>query len=95
MRVVEEQEDKFEVVQDWVMTPVADLVPDGGRLDQETRPRAGGEDLDGGRGIAGQLLNDGQPAAGAGVEDFYRGTGVPRLRELEQGGAAATDGTGV
>ncbi len=37
VRVVEEQEDKFEVDQDWVMPPVADLVPDGGRLDQEVR----------------------------------------------------------
>ena len=37
MRAVEEQEDKFEVDQDWVMPPVADLVPEGGRLDQEMR----------------------------------------------------------
>ena len=37
MRAVEEQEDKFEVDQDWVMPPVADLVPEGGRLDQEVR----------------------------------------------------------
>jgi CHAD domain-containing protein len=37
VRAVEEQEDKFEVDQDWVMPPVADLVPEGGRLDQEVR----------------------------------------------------------
>ena len=37
MRMVKEQENKFEVDADWVMPPVADLVPDGGRLDQEVR----------------------------------------------------------
>ncbi|HET9778014.1 MAG TPA: CYTH and CHAD domain-containing protein [Propionibacteriaceae bacterium] len=37
MRTIKEQEDKFEVDQDWVMPPVADLVPDGGRLDHEVR----------------------------------------------------------
>jgi CHAD domain-containing protein len=37
VRVVEEQENKFEVDADWVMPPIADLVPDGGRLDQEVR----------------------------------------------------------
>ena len=37
MRMVEEREDKFEVDPDWVMPPLADLVPDGGRLDQEVR----------------------------------------------------------
>ena len=35
--MIKEQENKFEVAQDWVMPPVADLVPDGGRLDQEVR----------------------------------------------------------
>jgi CHAD domain-containing protein len=37
VRVVEEQEDKFEVDSDWVLPPVANLVPNGGRLDQEVR----------------------------------------------------------
>jgi CHAD domain-containing protein len=37
VRVVEEQEDKFEVEADWVLPPIADLVPDGGRLDQDVR----------------------------------------------------------
>src|SRR4051812_41693048 len=37
VRVVEEQEDKFEVDADWVLPPVANLVPNGGRLDQEVR----------------------------------------------------------
>jgi CHAD domain-containing protein len=37
VRRIKEQEDKFEVDQDWVMPPVAELVPDGGRLDQEVR----------------------------------------------------------
>ena len=37
MQVVEEQEDKFEVDADWVLPPIADLVPDGGRLDQDVR----------------------------------------------------------
>src|SRR4030095_15456789 len=32
-----EQEDKFDVDSDWVMPPLAELVPDGGRLDQEVR----------------------------------------------------------
>jgi CHAD domain-containing protein len=37
MRTVTEQEDKFEVDTDWVMPQLTELVPDGGRLDQETR----------------------------------------------------------
>ena len=37
MQVVEEQEDKYEVDSDWVLPPVANLVPNGGRLDQEVR----------------------------------------------------------
>ena len=37
MQVVEEQEDKFEVDADWVLPPIAGLVPDGGRLDQDVR----------------------------------------------------------
>jgi CHAD domain-containing protein len=37
VQMIKEQENKFEVAQDWVMPPVADLVPDGGRLDQEVR----------------------------------------------------------
>ena len=37
MQVVEELEDKFEVDADWVLPPIADLVPDGGRLDQDVR----------------------------------------------------------
>jgi len=32
-----EQEDKFEVDPDWVMPQLTELVPDGGRLDQQTR----------------------------------------------------------
>src|SRR4029450_6767439 len=32
-----EQEDKFDVDSDWVMPPLSELVPDGGRLDQEVR----------------------------------------------------------
>src|SRR6186997_2027317 len=32
-----EQEDKFDVDLDWVMPPLAELVPDGGRLEQEVR----------------------------------------------------------
>jgi CHAD domain-containing protein len=37
VRTIKEQESKFEVDQDWVMPPVTDLVPNGGRLDQEVR----------------------------------------------------------
>jgi inorganic triphosphatase YgiF len=37
MRVVEGREDKFEVDPDWVVPQISDLVPDGGRLDQEER----------------------------------------------------------
>ena len=37
MRTMTEQEDKFDVDLDWVMPPLAELVPDGGRLDQEVR----------------------------------------------------------
>jgi CHAD domain-containing protein len=37
VRTMTEQEDKFDVDQDWVMPPLAELVPDGGRLDQEVR----------------------------------------------------------
>ena len=37
MRMVVEREDKFEVDPDWVMPPLAALVPDGGRLDQQVR----------------------------------------------------------
>jgi inorganic triphosphatase YgiF len=32
-----EQEDKFDVDSDWVLPQLTELVPDGGRLDQETR----------------------------------------------------------
>jgi CHAD domain-containing protein len=35
--MIKEQENKFEVDTDWVMPPVADLVPDGGRMEQEVR----------------------------------------------------------
>ena len=37
VRVVKEREDKFEVGPDWVLPNITDLVPDGGRLDQEVR----------------------------------------------------------
>ena len=37
MRTMTEQEDKFDVDLDWVMPTLAELVPDGGRLDQEVR----------------------------------------------------------
>jgi CHAD domain-containing protein len=37
VRMIKEQETKFEVDTDWVMPPVADLVPDGGRMEQEVR----------------------------------------------------------
>jgi CHAD domain-containing protein len=37
MRTMTEQEDKFEVDSDWVLPQLTELVPDGGRLDQETR----------------------------------------------------------
>ena len=37
MRMVKEQEDKFEVDSDWVMPQLAELLPDGGRLDHEVR----------------------------------------------------------
>ena len=37
MKVMKEQEDKFDVEADWVLPQVADLVPDGGGLDQEVR----------------------------------------------------------
>ena len=37
MQTMTEQEDKFEVDSDWVMPQLSELVPDGGRLDQETR----------------------------------------------------------
>jgi CHAD domain-containing protein len=35
--MIKEQENKFEVDTDWVMPPVADLVPHGGRMEQEVR----------------------------------------------------------
>ena len=37
MRMIKEQEDKFEVDSDWVMPQLTDLLGDGGRLDQEVR----------------------------------------------------------
>jgi hypothetical protein len=37
VQVLEELEDKFEVDADWLLPPIADLVPDGGRLDQDVR----------------------------------------------------------
>ena len=37
MRMVTEQEDKYEVEPDWVLPQLTELVPDGGRLDQEMR----------------------------------------------------------
>ena len=37
MRVLEEREDKYEVDTDWVLPQLADLLPDGGRLDHEVR----------------------------------------------------------
>ena len=37
MRRMNEQEDKYEVDSDWVMPQITDLVPDGGRLDQQER----------------------------------------------------------
>jgi len=37
VRIVKEQEDKFDVDSDWVMPQLAELLPDGGRLDHEVR----------------------------------------------------------
>jgi CHAD domain-containing protein len=37
VRMIKEQEDKFDVDSDWVMPQLRDLVPDGGRLDQQVR----------------------------------------------------------
>ena len=37
MRVVTERENKFEVDADWVLPQLADLRPDGGRLDHAVR----------------------------------------------------------
>jgi inorganic triphosphatase YgiF len=37
VRMIKEQENKFGVDADWVMPPIADLVPEGGRVDQEVR----------------------------------------------------------
>jgi CHAD domain-containing protein len=37
LRMVNEQEDKYEVDPDWVMPQLTDLLRDGGRLDQEVR----------------------------------------------------------
>jgi CHAD domain-containing protein len=37
VRMIKEQENKLEVDPDWAMPQVVDLVPDGGRLDQEVR----------------------------------------------------------
>jgi CHAD domain-containing protein len=37
VRMMTEQEDKFDVDPDWVMPALAELVPNGGRLDQEVR----------------------------------------------------------
>jgi len=37
VRMVKEQEDKFEVDPDWVMPQLAELLPDAGRLDHEVR----------------------------------------------------------
>jgi inorganic triphosphatase YgiF len=37
VRMIKEQEDKFEVDSNWVMPQITDLVPDGGRLDQQVR----------------------------------------------------------
>jgi inorganic triphosphatase YgiF len=33
--MIKEQEDKFDVDSDWVMSQLAELLPDGGRLDHE------------------------------------------------------------
>jgi competence protein ComGC len=35
--MMNEQEDKYEVDEDWVMPQLTDLLRDGGRLDQEVR----------------------------------------------------------
>jgi CHAD domain-containing protein len=37
MRMMTEQEDKFDVDSDWVLPQLTELVPDGGRLDEEMR----------------------------------------------------------
>jgi CHAD domain-containing protein len=37
LRMMNEQEDKYEVDPDWVMPQLTELVPDGGHLDQEVR----------------------------------------------------------
>jgi CHAD domain-containing protein len=37
VRMMTEQEDKFEVDSDWVMPQITELLPDGGRLDQAVR----------------------------------------------------------
>jgi CHAD domain-containing protein len=37
VRMMTEQEDKFEVDSDWVMPQLTELLPDGGRLDQKVR----------------------------------------------------------
>ena len=37
MRRMNEQEDKYEVDSDWVTPQITDLVPEGGRLDQQVR----------------------------------------------------------
>jgi CHAD domain-containing protein len=37
MRIMTEEEDKFEVDSDWILPQLTKLVPDGGRLDQEMR----------------------------------------------------------
>ena len=37
VRIMKEQEDKFEVDSNWVMPQLAELLPDGGRLDHEVR----------------------------------------------------------
>jgi CHAD domain-containing protein len=37
VRMIKEQEDKFDVDSDWVMPQLSDLLRDGGRLDQEVR----------------------------------------------------------
>jgi hypothetical protein len=37
VRIMNEQEDKYEVDPDWVMPQLTNLLRDGGRLDQEVR----------------------------------------------------------
>ena len=77
VRMIKKQEDKFEVDPDWVLSTVTDLLPDGGRLDQEVRrlentyfdtPSAGLRLFGGDAAASGGGLGDGLAVEGFQVD---------------------------